>query len=176
MVSGRFTVRSGKVCEAGCREVDRWDVIRCLVNSVGDSVTGVQLDGGQDGLTAGGGGGNSHWSGGKGCGSWQSSNWGSGVWEASSVGVSSEGKASGVWEWESGNSWSGSSGRGRALGGYRGAVLDGGGVGRGACSASAHTAEAAAHTLHVSRSPVVLCVVMVPCIKVGVGRLTTCVW
>jgi len=109
MVSGRFTVRSGKVCEAGCREVDRWDVIRCLVNSVGDSVTGVQLDGGQDGLTAGGGGGNSHWSGGKGCGSWQSSNWGSGVWEASSVGVSSEGKASGVWEWESGNSWSGSS-------------------------------------------------------------------
>merc|ERR1719394_1338952 len=109
MVSGRFTVRSGKVCEAGCREVDRWDVIRCLVNSVGDSVTGVQLDGGQDGLTAGSGGGNSHWSGCKGCGSWQSSNWGSGVWEASSVGVSSEGKASGVWEWESGNSWSGSS-------------------------------------------------------------------
>merc|ERR1712227_942156 len=99
MVSGRFTVRSGKVCEAGCREV--WvGVIRCLVNSVGNSVTGVQLDGGQDGLTAGGSGGNSEW------GSDWSSNW-----EASSVWVSSigQGKTS-IWETKrkSSGSWSSS--------------------------------------------------------------------
>merc|ERR1712227_23671 len=91
MVSGRFTVRSGKGCEAGCREV--WvGVIRCLVNSVGNSVTGVQLDGGQDGLAAGG----SDWS----------SNW-----EAGSVWVSSigQGKTS-VWETKrkSSGSWSSS--------------------------------------------------------------------
>merc|ERR1712227_921539 len=87
MVSGRFTVRSGKVCEAGCREV--WvGVIRCLVNSVGNSVTGVKLDGGQNGLAAGGCGGNSEW------GSDWSSNW-----EASSIWVSSIGQGkSSVWE------------------------------------------------------------------------------
>jgi len=109
MVSGRFTVRSGKVCEAGCREV--WvGVIRCLVNSVGNSVTGVQLDGGQDGLTAGGSGGNSEWG-----GNWSSSGkWGSdwsSNWEASSVWVSSigQGKTS-VWETKrkSSGSWSSS--------------------------------------------------------------------
>jgi len=109
MVSGRFTVRSGKVCEAGCREV--WvGVIRCLVNSVGNSVTRVQLDGGQDGLTAGSSSGNSDWSSGKWGGSWESS-WGSDGEASSSIWVSSigQGKTSSIWEWESSNSWSWSS-------------------------------------------------------------------
>merc|ERR1719328_783020 len=103
MVSGRFTVRSGKVCEAGCREV--WvGVIRCLVNSVGNSVTGVQLDGGQDGLTAGGSGGNGEWG-----GNWSSSGkWGS-DWSSVWVSGIGQGKSS-VWETKrkSSGTWSSS--------------------------------------------------------------------